>query len=202
MAIRQVPESMNEVMFEGAIAGQSLTDSPDNKYPWEQPPQYTSIKDAREAIFLNLLEPENLKSVQELMLTDISVNTIAEVVLTEGFRTGKFNPDMMLNLLEPTMYMLMAIAEKSGIEPIVESDGPEEDDEDVVQETIKERNGYIKEGGRFKDARVKTIQPTSVGNDIKERLEKLDIEKVEQSILQKPKPELQEGASLLGKTGV
>ena len=41
-----------------------------------------------------------------------------------------------------------------------------------------------------------------MNNDIKERLEKVDIEKVEQSILQKPKPELQEGASLLGKTGV
>jgi hypothetical protein len=201
--MKQIPQGMQEVMFEKSIPGQSLTNSPENNYAWEKPPQYTSVKEAREAIFLNLLEPKTLKSVQELMITETPVNTIAEVVLTDGFRKGKFNPDMMLNLLEPTMYMLMAIAEKSGIEPIVESDGPDdEDDEGTAQKVIQERNTFMKEGGRFRDARVKTIQPTSVGKDIKERLENLDVEKVQESILQKPKPELQSGQSLLGKTGV
>ena len=201
--MKQIPQGMQEVMFEKSIPGQSLTNSPENNYAWEKPPQYTSVKEAREAIFLNLLEPKTLKSVQDLMITETPVNTIAEVVLTDGFRKGKFNPDMMLNLLEPTMYMLMAIAEKSGIEPIVESDGPDdEDDEGTAQKVIQERNTFMKEGGRFRDARVKTIQPTSVGKDIKERLENLDVEKVQESILQKPKPELQSGQSLLGKTGV
>ena len=201
--MKQIPQGMQEVMFEKSIPGQSLTNSPENSYAWEKPPQYTSVKEAREAIFLNLLEPKTLKSVQELMITETPVNTIAEVVLTDGFRKGKFNPDMMLNLLEPTMYMLMAIAEKSGIEPIVESDGPDdEDDEGTAQKVIQERNTFMKKGGRFRDARVKTIQPTSVGKDIKERLENLDVEKVQESILQKPKPELQSGQSLLGKTGV
>ncbi len=61
----------------------------------------------------------------------------------------------------------------------------------------------MKEGGqRFQDARVARPQPASVGPDIKEQLDKLDTEKMRQSILQKPKPELQKGESLLGKTGV
>ena len=201
--MKQIPQGMQEVMFEKNIPGQSLTNSPENNYEWEKPPQYSSVKEAREAIFLNLLEPKTLRSVQELMITETPVNTIAEVVLTDGFRKGKFNPDMMLNLLEPTMYMLMAIAEKSGIEPIVDGDGPDdEDDEGTVQKVIEERNTFMKEGGRFRDARVKTIQPTSVGRDIKERLENLNVEKVQQSILQKPKPELQSSESLLGKEGV
>ena len=123
MATKPTPKNLKEVLFEAPIAGQSLTNPPDQAYPWEQPPEITSVKEAREKIFLDLLEPQRLKGVQDLMLNDISVNTIAEVVLTEGFRKGKFNPDMMLNLLEPTMFMLMAIAEKSGIEPIVDSDG-------------------------------------------------------------------------------
>jgi|TARA_R110000868_G_scaffold218376_1_gene468616 hypothetical protein len=195
---KNIPQNLEKVLFDKPIAGQSLTNSPENKYAWEQAPKYTSVKDAREAIFLNLLEPQTLKSVQELMMTDVSVNAIAEVVLTDGFRKGKFNPDMMLNLLEPTMYMLMAIAEKSGIEPMVDGEGPEEDDEDVVQEVVKERNNSIKEGGGFRDAKIKTIQPTSVGNDIKSKLEKLNIDKVKQSILQKPEP----SGSLLGKVGV
>jgi len=199
---KEIPQNLQEVLFEKSIAGQSLTNSPENKYAWEQPPEYTSVKKAREDIFLNLLEPDKIRNVQKLMSNKVSVNAIAEVVLTEGFRKGKFNPDMMLNLLEPTMYMLMAIAEKSGIEPVVESDSLEEGDEEVANKILNESKSLVKEGGAFRDARVQNIQPMSVGNDIKERLDNLNIEKVQQSILQKPKPELQKGGSLLGKTGV
>ena len=167
MATRPTPENLKEVLFEGPVPGQALTNAPDQAYPWEQPPEMTSVKEAREKIFLDLLEPQRLKGVQDLMLNDISVNAIAEVVLTEGFRKGKFNPDMMLNLLEPTMYMLMAIAEKSGIQPIVDSDdqGFEEEDEETVQNAVNERNQSVKEGQRFRDVKVKTIQPTAVGKD-------------------------------------
>tara|TARA_R110000851_G_scaffold128746_1_gene261270 strand:+ start:644 stop:1249 length:606 start_codon:yes stop_codon:yes gene_type:complete len=199
MATRPTPENLKEVLFEGPVPGQALTNAPDQAYPWEQPPEMTSVKEAREKIFLDLLEPQRLKGVQDLMLNDISVNAIAEVVLTEGFRKGKFNPDMMLNLLEPTMYMLMAIAEKSGIEPIVDSDdqGFEEEDEETVQNAVNERNQSVKEGQRFRDVKVKTIQPTAVGKDIEARLEKLDTAKVQASLLQKPLIEKRE--NLLGQ---
>jgi hypothetical protein len=199
MATRPTPENLKEVLFEGPVPGQALTNAPDQAYPWEQPPEMTSVKEAREKIFLDLLEPQRLKGVQDLMLNDISVNAIAEVVLTEGFRKGKFNPDMMLNLLEPTMYMLMAIAEKSGIEPIVDSDdqGFEEEDEETVQNAVNERNQSVKEGQRFRDVKVKTIQPTAVGQDIQDRLEKIDTAKVQASLLQKPLIEKRE--NLLGQ---
>ena len=199
MATRPTPENLKEVLFEGPVPGQALTNAPDQAYPWEQPPEMTSVKEAREKIFLDLLEPQRLKGVQDLMLNDISVNAIAEVVLTEGFRKGKFNPDMMLNLLEPTMYMLMAIAEKSGIQPIVDSDdqGFEEEDEETVQNAVNERNQSVKEGQRFRDVKVKTIQPTAVGKDIEARLEKLDTAKVQASLLQKPAPQTRE--NLLGQ---
>lgn len=200
MQNKAIPESLEGVLFEKPIPGQSLTNSPEDKYPWEQPPVYTSVKEAREKIFLDMLEPQRLKGIQNLMMNEISVNAIAEVILTEGFRKGKFNPDMMLNLLEPTMYMLMAIAEKSGIEPIVESDGYDDDeDEEDVQSALENRNAIIKEGGRFRDARIKQIQPTSVGPDIQERLEKLDTKKLQESILQKPKVEPRESLLEKGK---
>ena len=199
MATRPTPENLKEVLFEGPVPGQALTNAPDQAYPWEQPPEMTSVKEAREKIFLDLLEPQRLKGVQDLMLNDISVNAIAEVVLTEGFRKGKFNPDMMLNLLEPTMYMLMAIAEKSGIEPIVDSDdqGFEEEDEETVQNAVNERNQSVREGQRFRDVKVKTIQPTAVSTDIEERLAKIDTAKVQASLLQKPVVEKRE--NLLGQ---
>jgi len=200
MQNKPMPENLKDVLFEGPVPGQSLTNAPDDRYPWEQPPEYTSVRDAREKIFLDMLEPERLKGIQNLMMNEISVNTIAEVILTEGFRKGKFNPDMMLNLLEPTMYMLMAIGEKSGIEPIVDSDGYDDDeDEEDVQSALKTRNAMIKEGGRFRDARIKQIQPTSVGPNIKERLEKLDTKKLQESILQKPEIEPRESLLERGK---
>lgn len=200
MQNKAMPESLEGVLFERPIPGQSLTNAPEDKYPWEQPPVYTSVKEAREKIFLDMLEPQRLKGIQNLMMNKISVNTIAEVILTEGFRKGKFNPDMMLNLLEPTMYMIMAIGEKSGIEPVIDSDGyDDEEDEEDVQSALENRNAMIKEGGRFRDARIKQIQPTSVGPDIQERLEKLDTKKLQESILQKPEVEPRESLLERGK---
>ena len=200
MKNKPMPESLQQVLFEAPTAGQSLTNAPEDKYPWEQPPVYTSVKEAREKIFLDMLEPQRLKGIQNLMMNKISVNIIAEVILTEGFRKGKFNPDMMLNLLEPTMYMIMAIGEKSGIEPVIDSDGYDDDaDEEDVQNALEKRNAMIKEGGRFKDARIQTIQPTSVGPDIQKRLEKLDTKKLQESILQKPKVEPRESLLEKGK---
>ena len=46
--------------FQGPIPGQSLTNSPDSRQPWENPPVYTNIKEAREAIFLEILKQYTL----------------------------------------------------------------------------------------------------------------------------------------------
>ena len=192
-----IPQALQEVLFERSTPGQSLTNAVDQKYPWEQPSEYTSVKDAREKIFLDLLEPNRLRSVIELMSTKVPVNTIAQVVLREGFNKGKFNPDMMLNLLEPTMYMLMAIAEKAGIEPVIDADGDDDIDEVEAVDLEQQSKNMIGEGGRFQDAKVRNIQPMSVGKDIKEQLENLDGAKLRASLLEKREPK--ERTSLLEK---
>lgn len=184
-----IPQSLKEVALERPIAGQSLTNPVDQQYPWEGPPEYTSVREAREKIFLDLLEPTRLKSVIDLMSSGVSVNALAQVALKEGFNKGKFNPDMMLNLMEPTMYMLMAIAERAGIEPVVESEGTLDEDDETSPEVIQESKSYIGKGGRFQDAKVINVQEASVGKDIKERLEKLDTAKLKESLLQRPKVE-------------
>ena len=189
-------------LFEGPTPGQSLTNSPDNPYPWEKAPEITSVKEATEKIFFDLLKEDNLTTVATLMSQKTPVTDIANLLLTAGFQKGKWNPDMMLNLLEPTMYMLMAIAEKAGIDPVLTRDEADviiEDDEDNPRQDLnisqdKVRN-VIPEGKGFKDAVINKINPASVGRDIKQRLETLDTEKVRESILQKQE-------SLLGKTGV
>tara|TARA_R100000234_G_scaffold118676_1_gene99633 strand:- start:2414 stop:3001 length:588 start_codon:yes stop_codon:yes gene_type:complete len=192
-----IPKELSEVLFERSVPGQSLTNPVEQRYPWEQPPEITSVREGREKIFLNLLEPNRLRSVLDLLQSKIPVNTIAQVVLREGFNKGKFNPDMMLNLLEPTMYMLMAIAEKAGIEPVIDSDDTDELDENDSIDLEKKSKSMIGEGGRFQDAQVRNIQPMSVGKNIKEQLENLDGAKLRASLLQKQEPK--ERTSLLEK---
>jgi hypothetical protein len=204
-----IAKQAEEHLFEGPTAGQSLTNSPDTPYPWEGAPEITSVKVATEKIFFDLLKEDNLTTVATLMSQKTPVADIANLLLTAGFQKGKWNPDMMLSLLEPTMYMLLAIAEKAGIDPILNRDDAdveiEEDDEidaDIDLERVKTQRNRIPEGGGFKDAVVQKINPASVGGDIKEQLKTLDSAKLKESILQKQKPALQEQPSLLGKTGV
>jgi len=204
-----IAKEAEEHLFEGPTAGQSLTNDPSNPYPWEKAPEITSVKVATEKIFFDLLKEENLTTVATLMSQKTPVADIANLLLTAGFQKGKWNPDMMLSLLEPTMYMLLAIAEKSGIDPVLNRDdvdveiGEEDEvDADIELERVKTQRNRIPEGGRFKDAVVQKINPASVGGDIREQLKTLDTSKVKASILQKQKPALQEQPSLLGKTGV
>lgn len=196
-------------LFEAPVAGQSLTNDPSNPYPWEKAPEMTSVKMATEKIFFDLLKEDNLTTVATLMSQKTPVADIANLLLTAGFQKGKWNPDMMLSLLEPTMYMLMAIAEKAGIDPVLTRDDADviiEDDEDEslqdLQNSRQQVRNVIPEGKGFKDVQIQKINPASVGGDIKKQLDTLDSAKIKQSILQKQKPALQEQPSLLGKTGV
>jgi hypothetical protein len=204
-----IAKEAEEHLFEGPTAGQSLTNSPDTPYPWEGAPEITSVKVATEKIFFDLLKEDNLTTVATLMSQKTPVADIANLLLTAGFQKGKWNPDMMLSLLEPTMYMLLAIAEKAGINPVLNREDSEveieEDDQegaDFDVQSVREQRNKIPEGGGFKDAVVQKINPASVGGDIKEQLKTLDSAKLRESILQKQKPALQDQPSLLGKTGV
>lgn len=192
-----IPEDMQDKMFEGPVPGQSLTNDPNTRYKWEQPPEFTSLKDARETLFFSLTEPKRLESLQTLMINKVSINTIAETLLVEGFRAGKFNPDMVINLMEPTMVMLLAIAEKSGINPVVES---EDDGNEFMESEEMEANEMpiaeeSLEGRQFlQNKRKKLLMPKrplnsmAMGKDIKEQMDNLNVKKVQESLLQRKNP--------------
>jgi len=204
-----IAKGAEEHLFEAPVAGQSLTNDPSNPYPWEKAPEITSVKTATEKIFFDLLKDENLTTVAGLMSQKTPVVDIANLLLTAGFQKGKWNPDLMLSLLEPTMYMLMAIAEKAGIDPVLTRDDADviiEDNEDEslqdLQNSRQQVRNIIPEGKGLKDVQIQKINPASVGGDIKKQLDTLDSAKIKESILQKQKPALQNQPSLLGKTGV
>ena len=206
MSNTRITEEALPHVFERPIPGQSLTNSPDQKYPWDNPPEITSQREATERVFLDLIKSDNIETVSTLMADGMPVADVAQMLLMAGFTKGKFNPDMMLNLLEPTMFMLLSIAEKIGLDPKItrEDDEFEIDDEETSSSNLNiasELKNSIGKGGGFKDAKVQKVSSTSVGNlKVKEQLESLDTEKLKESLLQKRKAKPTE--SLLEKPEV
>jgi len=117
------------------IPGSSLTNSPDAPYAWEQPPQFVELQPAIDALFLELTEPEAYHSSMDLVKNGVPIADIAQVILTDGFQKGMWNPDLMLLLIEPTMYMLIAFAEKAGIQDYITYQG-EENEESAEEEQL------------------------------------------------------------------
>ena len=103
MLDQQAIETMRP--FDGPIAGQSLTNSPESTQPFEGPPEYTNIREATQAIFMSLLEDEMIMEVCRMMSNGTPIGDITKMLLVAGLSQGKFNADLMVLLVEPVMYM-------------------------------------------------------------------------------------------------
>ena len=190
-------------LFEAPIPGQSLTNSPEEPYPWEGPPQITSQKEAMNKIFLDIIKPENMETLGTAMSDGIPIAGLAEVLIKTSFQKGKINADLAVTLMEPVMYMLLSVAEKIGVDPVL-SDDEEEDrsgeleDPEVGEEDVKFTQRQEPTSLKELPSRSTTI-PTAPP-EIKQQLDKLDTSKVRASILQKQQP--QANPSLLNKSEV
>ena len=122
--------------FERPIPGQSLTNDPDTPLPFEQPATYTNRDDALQYFFALFVDEENYSNIMELIDTPFPIMDIVKIYLVEAFEEGLINPDMVMLLAEPLAYMLMALAERAGIDFVIERPDPddEEDDEEDAQE--------------------------------------------------------------------
>ena len=181
--------------FQGPIPGQSLTNSPDTQQAWEQPPRTTNIKEARELMFLEILKEENLQTIIVLMNDGMSIAQLTEMLLFIGFTKGQFNADLMMLLAEPTMYMLLAVAEAVGIEPPINRDdlinADEEDlDEEETAEVTKlatQMEDQIRNPKRLEDLQSK-LEQTAIPREIQERVAEVDFSEIKESLLSRPEP--------------
>ena len=80
-----------------------------------------------------MLKDENLETISAMMMDGNPITDIAQMLLTVGFQKGQWNADLLVTLIEPTIYLLLAIAERMGID--AELDRPEDRD---PEETIDE----------------------------------------------------------------
>ena len=116
--------------FDFPIPGESLTSSPDNSKAWERPPEYVNEDKAMEALYLLLTDQDKLPSLIQLIDSGVPIDEIAQVILYQGYTAGQYNPDLMLTMIEPTIYLLISIADYAEIKDYVLYEG-EEDDPDT-----------------------------------------------------------------------
>jgi hypothetical protein len=190
-------------LFQAPIPGQSLTNSPDQPYPWERPPEITTQKEAINKIFLEIIKPDNMETLGTAMSDGIPIAGLAEVLIKTSFQKGKINPDLAITLMEPVMYMLLSVAEKIGVDPVLSDD--EEDDRSAELEDPEVGEENVRFTKRQEPTSLKELpsRSTSIPTappEIKQQLDKLDTSKVRESILQKQQP--QANPSLLNKSEV
>ena len=191
--------------FERPIPGQSLTNDPDFKRPWEQPPIYTDLENAVMSIVADSYEKETYKMIALSLADGMPVGNLAAMILQAGFQEGKWNPDLMMLLIEPTMYILAAIAEQCGIDYLLyEGDtfeSYEEDEEEIDRQSLtnlKDMNSKMREELTFKKLRPSKISPESVPEEAKEIIEDFEPPKEVVSLLERRKKE--SNNSLLERT--
>tara|TARA_R110000787_G_scaffold260294_1_gene365532 strand:- start:5926 stop:6522 length:597 start_codon:yes stop_codon:yes gene_type:complete len=176
-----------------AIPGQSLTNSPNEKYAWEKAPEFTNPRETMLYVFEILTVPETTSNILLSLNKGVSVIDIASITLYSGFLEGKWNPDLMTMLMEPTMYMIMALAEKAGIKYDLEAG--DNDDEELDSET---ENKIYSDGiaslQEIKNQAVSKVNPQSVPSDVREVIEEKTIEPSILERIEKEKP-----TSLLGR---
>ena len=161
------------------IPGQSLTANPDEPRPFEGPPDFTNFKEALDYTAAELLLEENYTPMVLAMGDGIPVTDLAMQIGYVGFREGKWNPDLMMMLIEPLMYLLMALAEKADIQYRIDDEDDEDDEDSILEDKVKN----IAETLKAKE--MGKMPKGALPSDIVEKIETLDISK--ESLLERTK---------------
>lgn len=135
----QVDFLSHQVTTGKSIPGQSLTNDPMNPQNWERPPEFTDLNDASQYMFETIFSPDIASNLLMSINKGVGIFDLASIVLYTGFLEGKWNPDLMMLLAEPTMFMLMALCEKADL-PYVLEQGDDVTEELEPEEQIKRLN--------------------------------------------------------------
>ena len=171
-----------------AIPGQSLVNNPETPYNWEKPAKFANPREALKNISDELLEKEALQAVAFSLADGVSVEDLTSSILFSKFYKGDVNPDTLLTLIQPIMYLVMSIGDEAGVNFNIEANDVNEIDEEDEEEKIKEFQSLV----------------ASSSKDIKnsKRTEGLNIQKgvLPESLLARVKEETPKIQSLLNKT--
>ena len=121
------------------IPGQSLTQDPDNRQPWETPPEFTDVQVFVDEAFLEISDPMKLPDLLEAMRAEIPVEYLTEQYLMRKVAEGKINPDLMMLSVEPVIYILLHFAAYANIDAVLYPEDDMMHDEEFQENTSEFR---------------------------------------------------------------
>jgi len=174
-----------------SIPGEGISNDPNNPYPFEGAPEFTVQREALEYMFLLITEEERYPEVLTAIADGVPIMELTQAMLFKGFSEGKWNPDLMFLLAEPVAYILMALAERQGIDYIIHNE--------EFNDEAAEKQKYVVEGSKERiKSKKAAVFNTALPTEIEEQIEELPI--VKDSLLNRPEPE-PENTSLLAPQG-
>jgi hypothetical protein len=176
--------------FNAPVPGESLTASPETPKAWETPPEYTNEDEAMMAVYMVLTEQSTLRGLIEIISDGIALDELAQVILYKGYTEGKYTPDMMLMLAEPTIYLLIAIADYAEIKDYVLYNEEEGDpDTEIPSDDI---TPVDMDGDGISDEPKAKVEPRkdSVSESLLSRIEKELPTKVEEASVEETEEEV------------
>ena len=194
MLTENTPEfTMQAAQMKRSAPGEAMSNNPDSPYPFESAPEFTVQREALEYLFTVITDESKYVDILIAIDNGVPIMELTQVILFKGFTEGKWNPDLMMMLAEPTTYMLMALAERADIDFKVYK-GEEEDEDaeatlfniDIDKQKLKELRSVSKS---------QEIPKGMIPKEIEEQIEELPAS----SLLSKPEEEEPED-SLLGRT--
>jgi hypothetical protein len=134
MATINTPEFTAQAgQMKRSTPGEAMSNNPDNPYAFEGATEFTVQREALEYLFVTITDEDKYPAILGAIDDGVPLMELTQVILFKGFTEGKWNPDLLLMLAEPLAYMLMALAERQGIDYVINSD-------DVNDETEEDRN--------------------------------------------------------------
>ena len=170
-----------------AIPGQSLTSNPDEPRPFEGAPEFVNFKEALDYTVGELLEKDTYMSIMAAVGDGVPILDLVMQITYVGFRDGRWNPDLMMMLIEPLIYVLMALAEKADIEYRIDDEDDDEDDDSMLEEKARNIAAVAKE--KMGDNGV--IPASAVPSEIVSKIQEAE---VPQGLLARPEQEKEEVA--------
>jgi len=146
------------------------------------------------AIFVEMTKEETFMPLLEALKQGFPVVDMANLILYRGFQTGKFSPDLMLLLMEPVMYMILALAEKAGLGDVVGYDGEEDDEEGEPEDKVK----VLRQMKQSLQLAGQNVSEQSVADlpELKQEIEEFEVPENVGSLLERPTQQTEDNSLL------
>lgn len=120
---------LSDMFQDHPIPGQSLTQDPDQRLPYETPPEFTEQREFIDHLFNEMTDETKLPGILDALRMGVPVEDVSLRVLRSELRKGSINTDMLLLCIEPTIYITIALATYADIDPTLYPEGDFDEEE-------------------------------------------------------------------------